>query len=213
MSFCWKPQRQVFSQHGLVYLVVCHPVWYNGCADPEIPSGGLVFCFYLSTYSTEGRTDPPQESFGPSGYCCFLMGTPANVCKASYIANCDFSGESGPPELPSLWICTYNESWRVSLLHISMGHRCVCFLKYVLKSLKVILSKWTVQPVIKRHNLLFFQVIRFGRVCSYVNDFNNRNLFLTAKLLKQGYRYHKIRKAFSKFYHRHSELIVKYNIG
>ena len=35
----------------------------------------------------------------------------------------------------------------------------------------------------------------------------------TAKLLKQGYRYHKIRKAFSKFYHRHSELIVKYNIG
>ena len=32
-------------------------------------------------------------------------------------------------------------------------------------------------------------------------------------LLKQGYRYNKIRKAFSKFYHRHSELIVKYNIG
>ena len=38
-------------------------------------------------------------------------------------------------------------------------------------------------------------------------------LFLTAKLLKQGYRYHKIRKAFSQFFHRHSELIVKYNIG
>ena len=33
------------------------------------------------------------------------------------------------------------------------------------------------------------------------------------KLLKQGYRYHKIRKSFSKFYHRHSELIIKYNIG
>ena len=50
-------------------------------------------------------------------------------------------------------------------------------------------------------------------MCSNVGDFNNRNLFLTAKLLKQGYRYHKIRKAFSEFYHRHSELIVKYNIG
>ena len=48
--------------------------------------------------------------------------------------------------------------------------------------------------------------------CSNVDDFNKRNLFLTAKLLKQGYRYHKIRKAFSKFYHRPSELIVKYNI-
>ena len=32
-------------------------------------------------------------------------------------------------------------------------------------------------------------------------------------LLKQSYRYHKIRKAFPKFYLRHSELIVKYNIG
>ena len=57
------------------------------------------------------------------------------------------------------------------------------------------------------------QLIRFAIVCSYVDDFNNRNLFLTAKLLKQGYRYHKIRKTFSKFYHRHSELIVKFNIG
>ena len=48
-------------------------------------------------------------------------------------------------------------------------------------------------------------------MCSNVDDFNNRNLFLTAKLLKQGYSYHKIRKSFSKF--DHSELIVKYNIG
>ena len=56
------------------------------------------------------------------------------------------------------------------------------------------------------------QLIRFARVCSNVDDINNRNLFLTAKLLKQGYRYHKI-QSFSKFHHRHSELIVKYNIG
>ena len=63
------------------------------------------------------------------------------------------------------------------------------------------------------YGIYISQLIRFARVCSNVADFNNRNLFLTAKLLKQGYRYHKIRKAFSKFYHRHSELIVKYNIG
>ena len=63
------------------------------------------------------------------------------------------------------------------------------------------------------YGVFISQLIRFARVCSIIEDFNNRNLFLTAKLLKQGYRYHKIRKAFSKFYHRHSELIVKYNIG
>ena len=41
--------------------------------------------------------------------------------------------------------------------------------------------------------------IRFAslRVCSNVDDTKNRNLFLTAKLLKQGYRYHKIREAFN----------------
>ena len=63
------------------------------------------------------------------------------------------------------------------------------------------------------YGIYISQLIHFARVCSNVDDFNNRNLFLTAKLLKRRYRYHKIRKAFSKFYHRHSELIVTYNIG
>ena len=44
-----------------------------------------------------------------------------------------------------------------------------------------------------------FQLIRFARVCSHVEEFNTRNKCLTAKLLKQGYRYYKLRKAFSKF--------------
>ena len=57
------------------------------------------------------------------------------------------------------------------------------------------------------------QVIRFARVYSHVDDFNTRNKCLTAKLLKQGYRYHKLRKAFSKFYRRHYELISKFNVG
>ena len=55
--------------------------------------------------------------------------------------------------------------------------------------------------------------IRFARVCNYVADFNARNKCLTAKLLQQGYRYHKPRKTFSKFYRRHNELISKFNVG
>ena len=43
------------------------------------------------------------------------------------------------------------------------------------------------------------QLIRFARVCNHVDDFNTRNKSSTAKLLKQGYRYHKLRKTFSKF--------------
>ena len=40
------------------------------------------------------------------------------------------------------------------------------------------------------------QLIRFARVCSNVDDINNRNLFLTAKLLKQGYTIIKFKKHF-----------------
>ena len=40
------------------------------------------------------------------------------------------------------------------------------------------------------------QLIRFARACSHIDDFNARNKCLTAKLLKQGYRYHKLRGAF-----------------
>ena len=43
------------------------------------------------------------------------------------------------------------------------------------------------------------QLIRFARVSSYVADFNTRNKLLTQKLLKQGYRYHKLRKTFQHF--------------
>ena len=46
-----------------------------------------------------------------------------------------------------------------------------------------------------------------------IKYFNTRNKCLTAILLKEGYRYHKLRKAFSKFYRRHYELISIFNVG
>ena len=57
------------------------------------------------------------------------------------------------------------------------------------------------------------QFIPFARDSSHVDDFNTRNKVLTAKLLRQGYRYHNLRKAFSKFYRQHFELVSKYNVG
>ena len=57
------------------------------------------------------------------------------------------------------------------------------------------------------------QLIRFARVSSHVTNFNARNKILTGKLLQQSYRYHKLRKAFSKFYRRHYEFVSKFKIG
>ena len=47
------------------------------------------------------------------------------------------------------------------------------------------------------------QLIRFARASSYVTDFATSNKLLTQKLLKQGYRYHKLCKTLSKFYRRY----------
>ena len=49
------------------------------------------------------------------------------------------------------------------------------------------------------------QLIRFARVSSHADDCNTSNKVLTTKLLRQGYRYHNLRKAFSKFYRPHFE--------
>ena len=42
------------------------------------------------------------------------------------------------------------------------------------------------------------QLIRFALMFSHVYEFNTRNKVLTAKLLRRGYRYNKIRNAFFK---------------
>ena len=43
--------------------------------------------------------------------------------------------------------------------------------------------------------------------------FNIRNKLLTQKLLKQGYRFHKLHNFFSKFYRRNYDLMSKFQVG
>ena len=57
------------------------------------------------------------------------------------------------------------------------------------------------------------QLIRFARASSSVSDFNCRNKALTAKFLRQGYRYHKFRRTFPKFYRLQSGLVEKCNVS
>ena len=84
-------------------------------------------------------------------------------------------------------------------------------LKYCLKG--SLNPKQPTNKSIGFHGVYISQLIRFARVSSHVDDFNTRNKVLTAKLLRQGYRYHKLRKAFSKFYRRHFDIVSKYNVG
>ena len=47
-------------------------------------------------------------------------------------------------------------------------------------------------PRSSSYGVYISQLVSFARVCSHVEDINVRNKCLTAKLLKQGYRYHKL---------------------
>ena len=58
------------------------------------------------------------------------------------------------------------------------------------------------------YHILF---VRFARVSSHVADFNTSNQILTAKLLKQCYLYHRLRKTSSKLNRHHYDLVSKFN--
>ena len=44
-----------------------------------------------------------------------------------------------------------------------------------------------------------------------VLDFKERNVCITEKLLHKGFRYHKLVKSLTKFYHRYKDIIRKYS--
>ena len=57
------------------------------------------------------------------------------------------------------------------------------------------------------------RLIRFAGASGCVADFGTRNKLLTQKLLGQGCRCHRLRKAFSEFYRRCFGLISKFQVG
>ena len=65
-------------------------------------------------------------------------------------------------------------------------------------------------PRLPSYGVYISQLVRFARCCTGVSDFNSKNLQLTSKLLTQGYRYHKLRKTFGKFFRSYSDLLSKF---
>ena len=64
-------------------------------------------------------------------------------------------------------------------------------------------------PRLPSYGIYISQLLRFARCCTSVFDFHSKNLQITSKLLTQGYRYHKLRKTFGKFFRSYSKLLSK----
>ena len=65
-------------------------------------------------------------------------------------------------------------------------------------------------PRLPSYGIYISQLVRFARCCTSVLDFHSKNLQITSKLITQGYRYHKLRKTFGKFFRSYSELLSKF---
>ena len=54
------------------------------------------------------------------------------------------------------------------------------------------------------YGIYISQLVRFATCCTTILDFNSQNLQIISKLLTPGYRYHKLRKTFRKFFRSYS---------
>ena len=68
-------------------------------------------------------------------------------------------------------------------------------------------------PSSPAYGVYISQLIRYSRACSHYNEFLQRCVMLTEKLLKQGYIRPRLEKAFKKFYGRHHELVKRYDLS
>jgi hypothetical protein len=57
------------------------------------------------------------------------------------------------------------------------------------------------------------QLIRYSKACGSYQDFLDRGLLLTRKLLNQGFLMAKLKSSLRKFYSRHHNLVDRYGIS
>ena len=65
-------------------------------------------------------------------------------------------------------------------------------------------------PRLPSYGVNISQLVRFARCCTSVSDFHSKYLQITSQLLTQGYRYHRLRKAFGTFFSSYSDLLSKF---
>ena len=67
-------------------------------------------------------------------------------------------------------------------------------------------------PAVPAYGVYISQLIRYFRVCGSYQDFLDRGLLLTRKLLNQGFLLVKLKSSHRKFYGRHHDLVDRYGI-
>ena len=65
-------------------------------------------------------------------------------------------------------------------------------------------------PTAPAYGVYISQLVRIGRICDEYSKFAGRNYAITSRLVKQGFRYNKLCKAFKRFSRSHVSLFQKF---
>ena len=65
-------------------------------------------------------------------------------------------------------------------------------------------------PRLPSYGIFILHLVRFAWCCTSVYDFHSKKFQITWKLLTRGYRYHKLRKTFWKFFRSYPELLSEF---
>jgi len=68
-------------------------------------------------------------------------------------------------------------------------------------------------PAVPAYRVYISQFIRYSRACGSYQDFMDRGLLLTRKLLRQGFLAIILKSSLRKFYGRHHELVDRYEVS
>jgi hypothetical protein len=68
-------------------------------------------------------------------------------------------------------------------------------------------------PAAHAYGVCIAQMIRYSSACGSYQDFLDRGLLLTMKLLNQGFLLVKLKSSLRKFYGRHHDLVDRYGIS
>ena len=74
------------------------------------------------------------------------------------------------------------------------------------------LNNWYI-PAARAYGVYNFQLIRYSRACGSFQDFLDRGLLLTRKLLNQVFLLVKLNLSLRKFYGHHHDLVDRYGIS
>lgn len=67
-------------------------------------------------------------------------------------------------------------------------------------------------PAGPSYGIYISQLVRIGRICDTYEEFVKRNLLITTRLIKQGFRYGRLVRSFKKFFVRYVHLVDRYGV-